>query len=195
MKRWFLGGRIALAVGIGICAASLLRAQDQETLPVPRRVQDQSTLPLPRRVQDQGTLPPPRRMADQNTLPEPRRVMEGAGPGYVAPVPAEMQVSAPAEEAPEGQVVPAGGTHLHSQILNRLRSRCCWSHHNSYSCGSLKSECVFIFGSCRAWYGEPCVKGPPPIAAPPGYPPLTAQYYGTTVPGEGHPGGCTACGR
>jgi len=38
----------------------------------------------------------------------------------------------------------------------------CWSHHNYFGCGSLKSECTFIFGSCRAFFGEPCLQGPPP---------------------------------
>jgi hypothetical protein len=45
---------------------------------------------------------------------------------------------------------------------------CCWSHHNHVGCGSLKAECGFIFGSCRTFFGETCLKGaPPPL--PPGY--------------------------
>lgn len=35
-------------------------------------------------------------------------------------------------------------------------------------CSSLKSECIFFFGSCRQFFGEPCLKGPPP--PPPLYP-------------------------
>src|SRR5947209_13372277 len=38
----------------------------------------------------------------------------------------------------------------------------CWASHNGYSCGSAKSECIFVFGSCRQFFGEPCLKGPPP---------------------------------
>jgi hypothetical protein len=38
----------------------------------------------------------------------------------------------------------------------------CWASHNGYSCGSFQSESVFIFGSCRAFFGEPCPNGPPP---------------------------------
>lgn len=37
----------------------------------------------------------------------------------------------------------------------------CWSSINSIGCGSLRSECDFIFGSCRKFYGEPCVDAPP----------------------------------
>jgi hypothetical protein len=38
----------------------------------------------------------------------------------------------------------------------------CWASHNGYSCSSFRSEATFLFGSCRAFYGEPCIKGPPP---------------------------------
>lgn len=43
----------------------------------------------------------------------------------------------------------------------------CWTHHNTPACGSLRSELTFAFGSCRAFYGEPCVKTPPPWPFPP----------------------------
>jgi hypothetical protein len=43
----------------------------------------------------------------------------------------------------------------------------CWASVNSTGCGSLKSECTFIFGSCRAFYGEPCLARDP---IPPGAP-------------------------
>jgi hypothetical protein len=38
----------------------------------------------------------------------------------------------------------------------------CWAHHNMFGCGSFHSECTFIFGSCRAFYGQQCLKQPPP---------------------------------
>ncbi len=40
---------------------------------------------------------------------------------------------------------------------------CCWAHHNDYTTGSLKSNLIFIFGSSRTFFGEPCRKGPPPF--------------------------------
>ena len=55
----------------------------------------------------------------------------------------------------------------------------CWSSFNSYGCTSLHSTGDFIFGSCRTFYGEPCLKGAPPSALPPwagpesGYPGYT----------------------
>jgi hypothetical protein len=36
----------------------------------------------------------------------------------------------------------------------------CESHHNSPGCGSCKAECIFIFGSCREFFGEPCFPRP-----------------------------------
>jgi hypothetical protein len=43
----------------------------------------------------------------------------------------------------------------------------CWASFNGYTCSSLKSEIGFIFGSCRTFYSEPCLKGAPPSALPP----------------------------
>lgn len=43
----------------------------------------------------------------------------------------------------------------------------CWGSFNSFSCGSLRSELAFIFGSCRTFFGEPCLKGAPPSPLPP----------------------------
>jgi hypothetical protein len=46
---------------------------------------------------------------------------------------------------------------------------------------------VFIFGSCRAFYGEPCRKGPASIY-PPGYAAGTVGGPGNGSPGNGGPG-------
>jgi hypothetical protein len=63
----------------------------------------------------------------------------------------------------------------------------CWSSFNGYGCSSLKSELDFIFGSCRTFYSEPCLKGAPPSALPP-WATLGSGYY----PGPGYgPGGAS----
>lgn len=50
-------------------------------------------------------------------------------------------------------------------LLQRWFENCannsCQTHHNDYGCGSWKADTVFIFGSCRAFWGDPCYKGPP----------------------------------
>ena len=43
---------------------------------------------------------------------------------------------------------------------------CCFSTHNSIGCGNFPSDMVFIFGTCRQFFGEACMQ--PPIPAPPG---------------------------
>ena len=61
------------------------------------------------------------------------------------------------------------GTGVHGWL--RRHNLYCWSHHDSPGCGSLKAEYIYIFGSCRDWYGEPCMPRPeqyPP--APTGWP-------------------------
>jgi hypothetical protein len=59
---------------------------------------------------------------------------------------------------------------LHDWLDDRPRSHCCWSDYNSdYNCSSLHSECVFIFGSCRQFWREPCFNGPPPSPFGPAY--------------------------
>lgn len=43
----------------------------------------------------------------------------------------------------------------------------CWASFNGYGCSSLESEIAFVFGSCRTFFGEPCLKGAPPSPLPP----------------------------
>jgi hypothetical protein len=43
----------------------------------------------------------------------------------------------------------------------------CWAHHNMFGCGSFRSEMNFIYGSCRSFYGQSCLKEPPPDALAP----------------------------
>ena len=43
----------------------------------------------------------------------------------------------------------------------------CWASFNGYTCTSLPATWTFIFGSCRDFFGEPCLKGPPPSPLPP----------------------------
>jgi hypothetical protein len=50
----------------------------------------------------------------------------------------------------------------------------CPTHHDDFGCGSTQAEWVFIFGSCRDFWNEPCNKGKVP------YPPK-----GPTPPGAG----------
>jgi hypothetical protein len=76
---------------------------------------------------------------------------------------------------PQATVLPPGyppvdSSPKHFPIAQRLihgRPLGCWASFNSYSCSSLKSELGFVFGSCRTFYSEPCLKGAPPSPLPP----------------------------
>ena len=95
-------------------------------------------------------------------------------------------------EGPGAADDPGGPHSLRERIGAHIR-KClaanvplfCWAHHNGLGCGNIDSECKFIFGSCRTFYGEPCFRGPPPPPVPPGYP------YGVGAPGG--PGGRGDC--
>jgi hypothetical protein len=81
------------------------------------------------------------------------------------------------------------------EFVRRGRPLCCWASFNGYGCSSGKSELAFIFGSCRTFFGEPCLKGAPPSALPP-WAGQESGYYsprpGAAVPGGSAPGrsGC-----
>jgi hypothetical protein len=51
----------------------------------------------------------------------------------------------------------------HPRIAEYLRRQGlnCFATLGSLGCGSCKSECQFIFGSCRTFFGEPCIPQPP----------------------------------
>ena len=105
-------------------------------------------------------------------------------------MPHEIAPEAAAEAAPaQGQ-----GCGTRHRVLALLRPRTyiealrsgqplgCYAHHNDYSCGSLHSECTFLFGSCRQFYGERCLKSPP-LSPVPGYDPATLTYTPPGAPG------------
>jgi hypothetical protein len=56
-------------------------------------------------------------------------------------------------------------------FFNRLGCLC-WATHNTDGCGSLYSEYLFILGSCREFWGDPCTPGPEPLPLPPGVGPI-----------------------
>jgi hypothetical protein len=49
---------------------------------------------------------------------------------------------------------PASSSWFHAH-LNREGHHCA-SNVGYYGCGSCRADCIFVFGSCRAFFGEPC---------------------------------------
>jgi hypothetical protein len=122
---------------------------------------------------------------------------EEKAPAQAAPA-ASQGETGPHEIVPEAapQAAPAQGHScgVKHHLLALLRPRTyieakqahqplgCYGHHNDYSCGSLHSELTFLFGSCRQFYGERCLKEPPlsPVA---GYDPATMTFTPPGAPG------------
>jgi hypothetical protein len=94
-------------------------------------------------------------------------------PGATASIPtassrAVVGVQYAADPYPQAQSArPRIVEHLNRQGLH------CFATLGSLGCGSCKSECQFIFGSCRTFFGEPCIPQPPQENGA-----LGAQTYG-----------------
>jgi len=69
--------------------------------------------------------------------------------------------------APRGPIAmrlthPLGGTQR-GDLDERTRTAfnrhgyCCGQHHNWYGCGGWRAQNVFVFGSCRTFFSEPCL--------------------------------------
>jgi hypothetical protein len=116
-----------------------------------------------------GTL----RAQERETVPDAYRAAPIlAGP---APIPWAwaFHPDGTAGRQPDWQVLPSPDHRAEKHpgpVCTWLRGLGCWSHHNCYCCGSFYSEWVFVFGSCKEFFGEPCLKAPPPMLLPPGYP-------------------------
>jgi hypothetical protein len=111
-------------------------------------------------------------------------VVPGA-PGFqddgviVLPPPVHLPPAGPSPFAPPEPPLPFRPKPLHD-VLHLRHPQCCYANFNDYTCGSLKSECRFIFGSCRTFFGESCLAGRPPLTAMPGF----------EVPATGNGCGC-----
>jgi hypothetical protein len=110
-----------------------------------------------------------------------------------------------AQELPPG-VPPLDNTPTHHPFIEWAKHRrpaICWSSFNGFGCSSARSECAFFFGSCRTFFGEPCLAGPPPSALPPWSgqtPPYVSIDYivprsglGSGLGSGSGPGSCPFC--
>jgi len=199
-QRWYVRAALAAVIGLGV-AASLARAEGPAAGP---------PSPEPWAVIEYGAGSPlePAGAADPSVPPGKGPVRDwfhssmhrnGAGS------PSDQDAAAdPAVPPSKGPVRDWFHGCMHRKGVG------CWSHHNAYMCGSFKSEWIFVFGSCREFFGEACLPGPPQPPMPPGYGPppsyLPQPGYGAQSgsgaqsgydarlwsPGYGR-GGCPGC--
>jgi hypothetical protein len=162
-QRWFVRAALAAVVGLGV-AASLSRAQGPASEPPP-------TEPWAVIEFGAGSPPAPQGAADPSVPP-------GKGPlrdwfhGSLHRNGAGAD-SSPEQAAAADPTVPPSKGPIRDCVHGWMHRKGmgCWSHNNAYLCGSWKSECIFVFGSCREFFGEPCLPGPPQPLMPPGYGP------------------------
>lgn len=76
-----------------------------------------------------------------------------ATPSNVASMPVVVVGDAEASPCAASRSGPLRG------LFNRA-GVCCQNNYNG-ACSSLAAECRFVFGSCRAFFGEPCVPNSP----------------------------------
>jgi len=115
---------------------------------------------------------------------EPVKVLPPATPVPVTPVSPEaamaptqlieLAAALRAAEAFPDEPPPRKGVH---KLLHCPGG--CYANVNTIGCSSCKAECAWIFGSCRTFFGEPCLRRPPL--------PVTAGPLGLGGPGCGCP--------
>lgn len=159
--------RLLLAAFLGTMAGSATAAERIVVVPAkPKTAPPAAIVP----VGDHEEAPPPK---EPRPLPQP-------GPGYYPRVPAG------ARELPPGYP-PVNSDHSQRPFRDWLyygRPLGCWGSFNNYGCGSLHSHLEFIFGSCRQFYGEPCLKGAPPSPMPPWAGPESGYHGDKPLPNE-----------
>jgi hypothetical protein len=97
------------------------------------------------------------------TVPASHSVLQPGEPRYTP------QTEPNSSEDPD-KLAPRGYSRLHDWLQNRSRRCGCWGDYNSdFYCSTCWSEYVFIFGSCRQFWREPCLKTPPPSPFGPAY--------------------------
>jgi hypothetical protein len=83
------------------------------------------------------------------------------GPALPAPVAGPVLLASPEHGGTEWP-----GRRRPVKAWLQKHGYCCFAHHNWQGCGSFKASCKFAFGSCRTFFGEPCLKGPTPPPIP-----------------------------
>jgi hypothetical protein len=83
-----------------------------------------------------------------------------AMPIQAVPIQAMPIEALPAEQPVRGLRVASwplfgGPDGSKRDALNR-RGYCCDSHIDAYGCQNWRTQCQFVFGSCRSFFGEPC---------------------------------------
>ena len=97
--------------------------------------------------------------------------LQGASLHAQAPVPSQTVPSAPGiiMDAPGLEPLqPPPAPRPYQRLLNSHGLGCA-SNFNQVGCGNFWSEFRFVFGSCRTFFGQPCIPNPPHFGPGNGY--------------------------
>jgi hypothetical protein len=95
--------------------------------------------------------------------------------GYVQPPPPPSPYAGPAVVDPAWFAEPAPPCRSHHPHLAAWLHRHglhCWSDFTLPICPNGRSNWDFVFGSCKTFFGEPCLSCTPLVPVPPGYEPF-----------------------
>jgi hypothetical protein len=77
------------------------------------------------------------------------------------PIVNQRACPAPAPTPIDSSSSPTSVRQWFKQVANNY-GRCCSSDVNNPGCMGWRAEAQFVFGSCRYWFGEPCLPPAPP---------------------------------
>lgn len=164
MKQWHIWPAV-LIVAAGTFAKG--SAQDPPGVVLPQA--RSAVIPSPTVIaapQQSAVIPPPMVVAPEQ--PSSVFVPPTASPGWPAYIGTELS---PYQTGPYGvpympippEPPPARAGHWWQKPCG------CYSDINSASCWNCKTYWIFVFGSCRQFFGEPCIKQVPAFPLPAGY--------------------------
>ncbi len=113
-------------------------------------------------------------------------VVHEMGQAPIVAQPAGQYSSAPCATCGQGgdpSAKPAKQENFVNKCLHSVGLNCAASH-NTVGCGSCYGHYIFVFGSCRQFFGEPCIPWGPDT--------LPGRSGGAGGAGAG--GGCSKCG-
>jgi hypothetical protein len=185
MKRWLHRSMLAVLIAANLVTPAMAQIVMPTPLPAPT--------PLPGQVVIQpGTGPVVHNMVAPAPMYPPSPVpMIPPWPVTNMNEPPVRNISGP---VPPG---PIEGPAWRQAVLGCLNKRGvgCDATHNTIGCGSCYGHCIFVFGSCRQFFGEPCYPLPPKDFGGEFMKSCSALFGGPSVfNNDGSGGGCASCG-
>lgn len=142
-------------IGMAVCVFCLFfQAQLPQPKPVP---------PVSSQIMSSFVLPPPTTPSYYSSSSGPSKVV-GFPTSLYGPINPPPDLSSPipyfiAYQPPIASPSGCGSTSCVAHHGWFAKKKGCLADPSSPGCGNFRTDAIFIFGSCRAFFGEACVKG------------------------------------